>query len=126
MSEPFVPPADAFAAAEATRLRHEAEAKARFEAMLAAALAGDHVPAERPTRRREAPITLTAAADVTDAIAAEVIDIADSHLTDDEAPIDWEEWWNVLDRYGLNIEDPDAPAARKIQRIVRQWRREGE
>ena len=38
--------------------------------------------------------------------------------------MDWDSFWDRLEDYGVSILDPDSPAARKIQRHIREIRKE--
>lgn len=40
----------------------------------------------------------------------------------DNEPIDWWQFWDRLEKFGYTITDVASPAARKIQRHIRNWR----
>lgn len=67
---------------------------------------------------------ITQASDVDDKILEKAEDISDSYYAD--GPVDWEDFINYMERgteldFGLSM---DSPAIRKIQRHIREHRRQ--
>ena len=73
---------------------------------------------------------IVTAADVTDEIIEQAVEITDGWYAD--GPIDWDDVWDRLERSrladgrGIDLgNDQDTPAMRKIRREIRKRRREG-
>jgi hypothetical protein len=68
---------------------------------------------------------ITKAEHVTEAVLDEVWSIVEGWYLN--SPIDWEDVYARIEKYNDDIDfgtEIDTPAMRKIQRIVRQWKRE--
>jgi len=115
----IVIPADAAARIAETQARYEAERQARFEQQLAAALANSDV-SQQPATRETVIIRTASDASHCDVIKA-AEEVFDGFFDNDEQ-IDWQNFFDRLERYGYAVETTDSPAARKVQRIVRRLR----
>jgi elongation factor P--beta-lysine ligase len=79
--------------------------------------------ASRPERVSVAePVELHLADDVGEAATSAVTELFDTYYADDDQPIDWDSFWDRLERTGFVITQGDSPAAMKIRRIVRRLR----
>lgn len=114
-------PADAMARIAETQARYEAERRARFEQQLAAALANSDV-SQQPATIETVIIRTASDASHCDVIKA-AEEVFDGFFDNDEQ-IDWQDFFDRLERYGYAVETTDSPAARKVQRYVRRLRAE--
>lgn len=106
----IVIPLSVTAAVNATHERKMAEAKQTAIVTL-------------PTQnRRDDCVVINEAADVTDEMIAESIELFEMYFDSDES-IDWQEFWNKLESvYKLTVISTECGAVRKIQRKVRNHR----
>ena len=70
------------------------------------------------------PITINQAEDVTFDCLCAAEDIYDGWFSNDER-IDWDSFWDRLDRYGFAVASLDCGASKKIQRHIRKFKNEG-
>ena len=120
-SKSFDLPIDAMTRIAETQARYEAGRRAHFEQQLAAALANSDVT-QQPTATQTIIIRSAADAAQCDVIKA-AEEVFDGFFANDEQ-IDWQAFFDRLERYGFIVETTDSPAARKIQRHVRRLRDE--
>jgi len=114
--EPFSLPADAMAKVNETHERKKREYEEMLQQIAERA-------ASRPERVAVAePVGLHLADDVGEAATSAVTELFDTYYADDDQPIDWDSFWDRLERTGFVITQGDSPAAMKIRRIVRRLR----
>ena len=63
------------------------------------------------------------AGDITDDVLRQAEDVYEGWFDNDE-PIEWESFWDRLEAWGYSITDLSSPAATKIQRHIRQFRKQ--
>ena len=61
--------------------------------------------------------------DITEDVLRQAEEIHDGWFDNDE-PIDWENFWDRLEMWGYSISDLTSPAAQKIQRHIRKFRKQ--
>ena len=113
-------PLDALAKVQETHDRKNAEMKALIEQLECSS------PVARPLVKRDDYVMLKEAADVTDQMIADSIELFESHFDNDDQ-IEWELFFEKLEYlYLLSVIDFDCAAVRKIKKAVRDHRRAGE
>ena len=70
------------------------------------------------------PITINEATDVSFDCLCAAEDIYDGWFSNDER-IDWDSFWDKLDKYGFSVASLDCGATKKIQRHIRKLKNEG-
>lgn len=106
-------PPEVLASLNATNQR----AQERYEEWLL--LAAQQIPEKLDTPRRTECVVLDNADDVTDEVQAAAIELFESWYDNDEQ-IPWDSFWNDLEtKFMFTMHSLDAPAARKIQTIIR-------
>lgn len=112
-------PADVMARVADTHARKTAEAERQMQ------LAADHESATDSTHIVRW-VTLNTADDVTDEVLLAAIQVFEMWFDHDDERIDWDSFWDRLNKFGFDVMKADSSAARKIQRAVRDHRKAGE
>ena len=114
--QPFSIPADVMARIQETSERNTKLITEALEAHTQSIINHINTPTET--------VTIRTTADVTDEVAEVVADIYEGFYANDSR-IDWDGFYDRLEKWGYCLETADSPAAWKIRRIVRNLRAEG-